>query len=449
MVDFFNTAGRSPVTGFLQAKQAAQASAIQKQRAQQQQTIFQQQQQAGQAQAARQEEARGLIGQAISPEGKADRGQLLGQAFSLDPQQAQSAQKFLQGLDEGERAEALRENESLTKTALVAKSLPSEQRRPFLESARERAIQEGRDVSNLTEALQQDDVGIDNLINFQARMGVGIQELAKQQFIDPAKQEAAIAKEERAFGRQKELQERGFSQQTKTQQRKEDIERQRFERKQEISEREIAIKEGKFEQEKKKLVTEAEGLTVEVLGKQRNAADLLENAKDPQLKAAGFAERMEATNNEILGLTEEGFDPTSRVEAARGVTETTASPEFQVFKRARADFITAQLRRESGAVISEDEFDTEEKKFFPVPGDSGRVLETKRKARERAVENMKRESKGVFEAQQAVAERGESKRIERDDASINARGAELLSQGLSQEQVIEQLIQEGLATGGA
>lgn len=55
------------------------------------------------------------------------------------------------------------------------------------------------------------------------------------------------------------------------------------------------------------------------------------------------------------------------------------SPQFQKFDQAKRDFVNAVLRRESGAAISQSEFDNAEKQYFPQPGDSKeRILEKQR-----------------------------------------------------------------------
>lgn len=57
--------------------------------------------------------------------------------------------------------------------------------------------------------------------------------------------------------------------------------------------------------------------------------------------------------------------------------------------QARVNFITAVLRKESGASISPSEFATAEKNYFPAPGDSEKIIAQKQKAREMAIKGMK------------------------------------------------------------
>ncbi|CAB5222654.1 hypothetical protein UFOVP378_19 [uncultured Caudovirales phage] len=65
------------------------------------------------------------------------------------------------------------------------------------------------------------------------------------------------------------------------------------------------------------------------------------------------------------------------------------SPEQQKVIQARTNFITAILRKESGASISPTEFATAEKNYFPAPGDPEEVVRQKQASREAAIKGMK------------------------------------------------------------
>ena len=65
------------------------------------------------------------------------------------------------------------------------------------------------------------------------------------------------------------------------------------------------------------------------------------------------------------------------------------SPEQQQIANARINFITAVLRKESGASISPGEFTTAEKLYFPQPGDDDKAIAQKQKARELSIKGMK------------------------------------------------------------
>jgi len=64
------------------------------------------------------------------------------------------------------------------------------------------------------------------------------------------------------------------------------------------------------------------------------------------------------------------------------------SSEQQQVDAARKNFITAVLRKESGAAISPTEFYNEAQKYFPQPGDSDAVIKQKQNARETAIKAM-------------------------------------------------------------
>jgi hypothetical protein len=61
------------------------------------------------------------------------------------------------------------------------------------------------------------------------------------------------------------------------------------------------------------------------------------------------------------------------------------STEQQQTEQARRNFVSAVLRKESGAAIGVDEYKNEERKYFPQAGDTAKVIEQKQKARELAI----------------------------------------------------------------
>lgn len=62
------------------------------------------------------------------------------------------------------------------------------------------------------------------------------------------------------------------------------------------------------------------------------------------------------------------------------------TPEaLQKYDQAKRNFVSAVLRKESGAAISAAEFANEDKKYFPQPGDKPEVIQQKRDARKTAI----------------------------------------------------------------
>ena len=61
------------------------------------------------------------------------------------------------------------------------------------------------------------------------------------------------------------------------------------------------------------------------------------------------------------------------------------SGDYQKYDQAQRDFINAVLRRESGAVIADSEFENAAKQYFPQPGDTSEKLAQKQQNRAEAI----------------------------------------------------------------
>jgi hypothetical protein len=114
-------------------------------------------------------------------------------------------------------------------------------------------------------------------------------------------------------------------------------------------------------------------------------------------KAGGFADRMTQSGALIDQFGNAGlstFDQaiTNSPYVPGFIANNLVGEDFQQYDQARRDFINAQLRRESGAVISPEEFDNANKQYFPQPGDKPEVLEQKRKNRETVIGAMIRDA---------------------------------------------------------
>jgi len=113
-----------------------------------------------------------------------------------------------------------------------------------------------------------------------------------------------------------------------------------------------------------------------------------------QTNAAGFADRVYATN---LTLSEAAVEqsfllPEQFVLEKLPGGNFIVTAEFRRGQRAANDFISAVLRPESGAAISDAEYEREYKKYIPAPGDDAGTLAEKRRARERAFDNIARDA---------------------------------------------------------
>lgn len=116
-----------------------------------------------------------------------------------------------------------------------------------------------------------------------------------------------------------------------------------------------------------------------------------EKTTEGQANAALYADRMKEA--EAI-LSKPAISDASANRLQRGLSgvpiygNSLVSPEFQQADQAKRNYINATLRRESGAVISPDEFANAEKQYFPQPGDSKQVLEQKARNRKTAIDGI-------------------------------------------------------------
>jgi hypothetical protein len=126
---------------------------------------------------------------------------------------------------------------------------------------------------------------------------------------------------------------------------------------------------------------------------------------ESEQKAAGFSQRMELSNqlindleNKIIAQGQEPNKmlPTATSQAIGSVpfvgdyarTKFT-STEQQQYRQAQENWVRANLRKESGAVIGADEMNAEIKTYFPQPGEMPEVVAQKNIARQVTQEAMK------------------------------------------------------------
>lgn len=116
-----------------------------------------------------------------------------------------------------------------------------------------------------------------------------------------------------------------------------------------------------------------------------------EKQTEGQANAALYARRM-AESDRILNdprLTEAMM---SRKNIALGSVPSFGNSmvpkEYQLADQAKRDFVNATLRRESGAAISQSEFDNATKQYFPQPGDGPDVIAQKAKNRRTSIEGI-------------------------------------------------------------
>lgn len=107
-----------------------------------------------------------------------------------------------------------------------------------------------------------------------------------------------------------------------------------------------------------------------------------------QAKAEIFANKMEQSNKSISDGV--GTSLAGKIASGLPLGNYAQTAEYQKYKQASSNFITALLRQESGAAISKTEFDRYEREYMPQPGDGPEVLAQKNEARRVAIDGMKK-----------------------------------------------------------
>lgn len=209
------------------------------------------------------------------------------------------------------------------------------------------------------------------------------------------------AKQERE--RQSEIAQADRESQLEAQRRREEFERQRFEATQGLRGRELDIKEKQFEQDQERRRRQLERQQSQEARLQRREQRAIEKEQrqierekrkearlqnkapsSKEFQAATFAKRLEQAEDVFGDLERKGFESTSlKAAGERILPEFLQGEDVKKQQQAERNFVNAVLRRESGAAISESEFDSAQRQYFPRPGDTSEVLA--QKARNRAV----------------------------------------------------------------
>lgn len=120
-----------------------------------------------------------------------------------------------------------------------------------------------------------------------------------------------------------------------------------------------------------------------------------------QAKAATWADRMASAHGVITGLEKinqgaGGYIGGSLANAPMvrdsPLGNSMMSADRQKVIQAERNFVNSILRRESGAVISQPEFENAQRQYFPQPGDGPEVIAQKRQNRMEAIEGLMREA---------------------------------------------------------
>lgn len=127
------------------------------------------------------------------------------------------------------------------------------------------------------------------------------------------------------------------------------------------------------------------------------------NPTNDQRLAAAFADRMATANEELNALAAKGYDPTNLKDRAAGVLPSAianfaTSPEGQKWRTAQENWVRANLRKESGAVIGDEEMAKEISNYFASPGATPEAIAQKAQLRKRLTENMQQMGAGAYKS---------------------------------------------------
>jgi hypothetical protein len=118
--------------------------------------------------------------------------------------------------------------------------------------------------------------------------------------------------------------------------------------------------------------------------------------------AEQFGNRMENAEKSFSKVSTEGLGLSGAAQGAAGAVPVLGNfmktENFQKMEQSKREWVTALLRKESGAAIGKDEYRQYDQQFFPQPGDGPGVVAQKAEARRVAVEAMKKSAGPGYKA---------------------------------------------------
>jgi len=162
-----------------------------------------------------------------------------------------------------------------------------------------------------------------------------------------------------------------------------------------------------------------------------------------QARAAGFAGRMIFSNTRMNEIEDSGFNPVNIIDVGLDnfpfipdwLDRLALNTKYQLYNTNKINFSTAQLRRETGAVINDSEIVWINETYFPQVNQPPEVHELKREARRLAIEAMETEageayqglSQKEMEAAAAVRAKSRAIKILRERAKNNPELADRIN----------------------
>jgi len=149
-----------------------------------------------------------------------------------------------------------------------------------------------------------------------------------------------------------------------------------------------------FDKKRYRLTLDAQGNVTS-----KTELGLVESGEKPltenQAKTSQYASRMEEARGVIDALATGGYDPTTfsaaiGQKASKHGLAALAPEESQQYEAAKANWISAALRQESGATITPSEFRGADFQYFPQFGDKPGTVAQKARLRQLAEQNMQK-----------------------------------------------------------
>lgn len=154
---------------------------------------------------------------------------------------------------------------------------------------------------------------------------------------------------------------------------------------------------------------------------------------ESQSRAAGFTGRMIFSNTRMDDLESSGFNPVNMIDVTKDnlpfvpewLERMLQSTKYKLYNTNKINFSTAQLRRETGAVINESEIVWIDETYFPQLGDGPEVQELKRLSRQEAIKAMETEAGNAYQGMsQEEAQKQAASNAKRRAINILKRRAE-------------------------
>lgn len=111
-------------------------------------------------------------------------------------------------------------------------------------------------------------------------------------------------------------------------------------------------------------------------------------------KAAEFANRMAGAGP---GIDQIELKPGFRPELVWSKATAATNQDAKSYRTYMREWLAALLRKDTGAAVTDSEFDFYGQTYFPVPGDTPQQVEAKRQARARALNGVKAASQGAYD----------------------------------------------------